>query len=87
MIWCSNPSSGKRFFSSPKHPYWLWDPCGLLFNGYEGLFASKESGQDMRLTTHIRPLLTFRMRKILLPGPLYAFMACTGTTSLFAFTD
>jgi hypothetical protein len=25
MIWGSNPSRGKRFISSSKHPDWLWD--------------------------------------------------------------
>ena len=30
----SNPGRGKRFFSSPNNPDWLWDPFSPLFNGY-----------------------------------------------------
>jgi hypothetical protein len=29
----SNSGSGKRSFSSPKHPDWLCGPFGLIFNG------------------------------------------------------
>jgi hypothetical protein len=38
------------------------------------------SGQSMRLTTN-HPMMTLRMSGIISPIPLYAFMACTGTTS------
>jgi len=27
---------GKRFFSSPKHSYWLWSPLNLLFSWVSG---------------------------------------------------
>jgi len=37
MICASNPSRGKRFFSSPKCPDWLWGLPRLLFNGHGGL--------------------------------------------------
>ena len=36
MVRGSNPYRGKGFFSSPKHPDWLWGPPSLLFNGYWG---------------------------------------------------
>jgi hypothetical protein len=36
MIWISIPGRGKRVFSSPKHPYMLWDPPILPFSGIEG---------------------------------------------------
>jgi len=28
-----NPGRHKRYFSSPKHPDWLWGPPSLLFSG------------------------------------------------------
>jgi len=31
MVQGSNPYRGKGFFSSPKHPDWLWSPPSLLF--------------------------------------------------------
>jgi len=33
---CCHPGRGKRFISSPKHPYWLWSLPSLLFSGYWG---------------------------------------------------
>jgi len=30
----SKPARSKRFLSSPKHPYQLWNSPSLLFNGY-----------------------------------------------------
>jgi hypothetical protein len=35
-VWCSNPSRGKRFFSSRKRPDTLWGRPSILFNGYLG---------------------------------------------------
>jgi hypothetical protein len=34
MTWALNPSSGKKFFSSPNGPDWLWDPPSLLMNRF-----------------------------------------------------
>ena len=36
--YCSIPVRIDRFFSSPKYPYWLWDPPSPLFNWYRGIF-------------------------------------------------
>jgi len=33
-IWGLNPGKGKKFFSSPKCPDWLWGPTILLYRGY-----------------------------------------------------
>jgi hypothetical protein len=52
---------GSRIFSSPRRPYWLWDPPSLLSNGYQGLFPRGESGRGMKLTTHFQ--LVPRSRK------------------------
>jgi len=30
---------GKRFFSSPKHSYWPWNPLNLLFSWISGYFS------------------------------------------------
>jgi len=30
----SNPDGGKRFFTSPNLPDWLWGPASLLLNEY-----------------------------------------------------
>jgi len=35
MIHDLKPSSGKRFFSSPKCPDWCWVPLSLLFSRYQ----------------------------------------------------
>jgi len=29
-----NPGKGKKFFSSPKCPEWLWGPTIQLYRGY-----------------------------------------------------
>ena len=34
-----NPVSGKRYFSSPKCPYHLWDPYRPLLNGTQDYFS------------------------------------------------
>jgi hypothetical protein len=34
----SNSGKGKRFFSSLKHPDFLWSPLKLLTKRYEGTF-------------------------------------------------
>jgi hypothetical protein len=37
----SNPS--KECFSLPQHPYPLWDPPRILFDGFQGLFLGDEA--------------------------------------------
>jgi hypothetical protein len=31
------PGGGKRFFSAPQHPDWLWSPPSLLSTGHQGV--------------------------------------------------
>jgi hypothetical protein len=44
---------------------------GVHFRGY--------SGQNMKLTTHLQPVLRLRMSEAVHLYPLHAFMVCTGT--------
>jgi len=81
MVCTSNLSRGKRFFSSPKCPDWLWGPPSLLFNGHGGLFPQELSRWDMRLTTHICLFPRIRSGAIL-PHPIYVFIVCVGNTLL-----
>jgi hypothetical protein len=37
---CLIPSAGKRFFSTPNHSDWLWDPHSLIFSGYWALLLT-----------------------------------------------
>ena len=72
--------------SSPKHPWQLWSPPNLLFNGYSWLFREK-SGWRMKLTSYLHLMLMLRISRAspLLP---FAFVVCTGTvhrTSLQIF--
>jgi hypothetical protein len=33
-----NLGGAKRFFMSPKRPYWLGSPPSLIFSDYQGIF-------------------------------------------------
>jgi len=47
-IWGLNPGKGKKFFSSPKCPDWLWGPTILLYRGYWGFFKEvKQPGCEV----------------------------------------
>jgi len=51
MVWMIHglkPSSGKRFFSSPKCPDCCWVPLSLLFSGYQcSLLRIKQLGPEI----------------------------------------
>jgi hypothetical protein len=57
----SFPGRGKGFFLCTLRPDRLWDPPGLLFNGYRGPFPGVKCGRGVMLTTH--PHLVPRSRK------------------------
>jgi len=59
--WVLNPSKGKRFFSSPKCPDWLWGVCYLLFSKYRVYFLGvKCLGHDV----HPSPLPSSEVKKL-----------------------
>jgi hypothetical protein len=53
---------------------------GLLLKEYRRLFHQVQSGRDVALTTRLHLAPRLGVRRVLLPVPLYAFMASTGTT-------
>jgi hypothetical protein len=72
-IWGSNPGSGKRFFSSPKHPKGLYSRASLLFNGFQGSFPGlKQLGHIVDHHHHLVPSL--RMSGAIPLFPPYVFM-------------
>jgi hypothetical protein len=71
----------KRLISSAKHLDWMWGKPSLLSNGYWGLFLRRESGWGVTLTTNLHLAPRLRMRGVTPTLPLYALIACTGTTS------
>jgi hypothetical protein len=51
--WSLGPSWG-RFFPFPHHPDQFWRSTSLLASGYqEFFFWGEQSGQGMKLTTHL----------------------------------
>jgi len=56
MNWSLIPSKGKRFFSPPKCPDWLWGPCR-----YQGLLPWGQRGCGMRLPNHLHLWLQLQM--------------------------
>ena len=72
-----NPDRGKIFFSSSQHSKWLWDPPGIIFNGYLVYFSDVKREVDC---AHLCSLPRLRINgtvwRLLL---LYAVAARTGT--------
>jgi hypothetical protein len=78
----SNPGRVKRFFSSAKHPHWLWVLPGLLFTGYWCSFVRlKWSGHEVNksLQSYAEVKDEWRYPSF----PLYPFMMCSGATLNF----
>jgi hypothetical protein len=56
---------GKRSFSAPQRPDWLWGQPSLLSNGYRGL-----SPRGVKLTTHLHLVPKSRMVELYLHSPI-----------------
>jgi hypothetical protein len=54
---------------------WLWVPPSLLSNGYQRLLPWEWSGQGMKLTAHLHPVLRSKNEWSYASTPPYAFMA------------
>jgi hypothetical protein len=69
MIRGLNPSRGKRFLSSPKHPDQLWGPPSHLVNGCWGSFSAVKwpGGVMLAIYLHLTPRL--RMSGVYLYSP------------------
>jgi hypothetical protein len=59
-----------RILSSPRRPDRLWDPPGLLANGYRGLFLKGYSGRGVKLTTHLELVPNLRMVDLYIHSPI-----------------
>jgi hypothetical protein len=66
----SIPDSGKRFFSTPQHPGWLWGPPSLLYNGYWHSFP-RSKGRDVKLTTQLDLEPGSRMVELYFHSPIH----------------
>jgi hypothetical protein len=53
------PGKAKGFFSSPKHPYFVWYKSGLQVIGYWGIFPIALKAWGIKLTTSL--MLRIRM--------------------------
>jgi hypothetical protein len=80
------PNKGKRSFSSPNRPDWIWGPPSLLCNGYWGS-SRRYSGGGVKLTTYLHLASRLRMCGAMSLLPLYAFMTCTGTACIVFNSD
>lgn len=87
MVWGSDPSKCRRSSSLPKCPRPALGRPSLLYYGYPYTFQG-ESGQGMKLTTHVTLVLELRMCGAIPLLCLHAFMVWTGTTlPLFLFLE
>jgi hypothetical protein len=43
MVWDSNPVREKGFFTTLKHPAWLWGPPSFLYSGFRVFFPRFEA--------------------------------------------
>lgn len=50
-----NHSRGRKFFSSKKHPYWIWSPSSLLPQGQQGLFLWVPYSRDLANMSTLSP--------------------------------
>jgi len=58
MVWGLNASRGKRFFSSPKHPEWLWGLPSCIFKAIQGPSPEvKDWGTMLNTHLHLTPRL------------------------------
>ena len=76
----STPGRDKSLLSSLKTPDRQCGPHSLLLSGYGGCFPRGQSGQGVKLTTHVVSVLRLVVEIYLCPPSQFAFMTCTWVT-------
>jgi hypothetical protein len=59
---CFDTRQGQEIFSLLKRPYWLWDLCRQLLNGYIGPFSWRYGSGSVQPIYHLHLVLRLRMR-------------------------
>jgi hypothetical protein len=70
-----------------RRPDRLWGPHNLIFNGYHALFPRAQSGQGVKLTTHLQASAEIKKTWINIFTPSYAFIVKHKDNFTFVYGD